>query len=90
MLVGMASHCCPSGCVGRASWQFVTACHHDGASLTGNSPAGWFENFWRKGDVRGAGMVFAGRGWLGPSSAGQLWAARLFSAGVVAYSLIWR
>ena len=35
-------------------------------------------------------MVFAGRGWLGPSSAGQLRAARLFSAGVVAYSLIWR
>jgi hypothetical protein len=30
----MAGHCCPSGCVGRASWQFVTACHHDGASLT--------------------------------------------------------
>ena len=35
-------------------------------------------------------MVFAGRGWPGPSSAGQFWAVMLFSAGVVAVSRIWK
>ncbi len=38
----------------------------------------------------GDAMVFVDRGWPEPSSAGASRAARLFTAGVVVYSLIWR